>query len=185
MSDPVDHSKMDHADPGHTLMESSPGAADAPFDLQFIDSMVAHHQGAIEMAKLADTHAGRPELKKYASAIVAAQDREVTQMKRWREEWHKGAKPAINMDFPGMHHGMQGMDLSRLGALKGNGFDLEFLRQMILHHEGAVTMSRTLKEKAATTAGPKPELIALANAIVIAQEAEISQMKDWLAAWSK
>jgi uncharacterized protein (DUF305 family) len=35
----------------HAAMVSSPGAAEAPYDLQFIDTMIAHHQGAIDMAK--------------------------------------------------------------------------------------------------------------------------------------
>ncbi|HKX83547.1 MAG TPA: hypothetical protein VJL58_04940, partial [Pyrinomonadaceae bacterium] len=38
----VDHSKMDHSKMGHS-MTSSPNAATAPYDLQFIDTMIAHH----------------------------------------------------------------------------------------------------------------------------------------------
>jgi hypothetical protein len=34
-------------------------------------------------------------------------------------------KPAINMDLPGMSHGMGGMDLHKLGSLNGTEFDKE------------------------------------------------------------
>src|SRR5690348_17131972 len=39
---------------GHdmTNMNSDPGAADAPFDLQFLDSMIHHHNGAVMMAEM-------------------------------------------------------------------------------------------------------------------------------------
>jgi Uncharacterized protein conserved in bacteria len=47
----VDHSKMDHGSMDHSKMGSSPGAASAPVELQFIDTMIAHHRGAVEMAR--------------------------------------------------------------------------------------------------------------------------------------
>ena len=100
----MDHSKMDHSTMDHSQMQSSPGAADAPYDLQFIDTMIAHHEGAVEMAKLAETNGTNEQFKKLAKAMVEAQEREITQMKRWRSDWFKDAKP-INMDFPGMREG--------------------------------------------------------------------------------
>lgn len=182
----ADNAKTDHSKMGHSMIESSPGAADAPIDLQFIDTMIAHHQGAIEMSKLAETQGDRPELKKYAIGIAAEQDREVTQMKRWRDDWHKGAKPAINIDFPGMREGMRGMDMVKLSSLNGKALNVEFLRQMISHHEGALTMSRSLKEKAGARSGSvRTELLTLADAIIATQEAEIKQMNEWLVTWSR
>ena len=172
----------DHAGMDHSTMVSSPGAADAPKELQFIDTMIVHHQGALEMAKLAEVRASRDELKKFGAAIIADQDREITQMKRWRGEWFKDAKPAINMDFPGMKEGMGQMDMKRLGELSGPEFDREFIRQMIVHHSGAVVMSRALLDNAAEIK-LRPELKKLAEAIVTAQNGEIDQMNRWLAEW--
>ena len=80
-------SHTDHAGMDHSTMASSPGAADAPLELQFIDTMIVHHQGALDMAKLAEVRASRDELRKFGAAIIADQDREITQMKRWRSEW--------------------------------------------------------------------------------------------------
>ena len=48
-----------------------------PFDQRFITAMIAHHQGAIAMAKEAQTRAEHPEIKQLASAIIQAQETEV------------------------------------------------------------------------------------------------------------
>ena len=68
----IDHSKMDHSSMGHS-MTSSPNAASAEYDLQFIDTMIAHHQAAIDMAKLIDRRTERPELKTLGGNVVVSQ----------------------------------------------------------------------------------------------------------------
>ena len=176
----VDHSEMDHGSMDHSKMESSPGAKDAPQELQFIDSMIAHHKGAIEMAKLANGRTENEVLKKFAEGIVNAQDREVTEMMRWRARWFDGKSAAINMEFPGMQEGMGGMDMAKLKILQGTEFDLEFIRQMIPHHDGAIKMAEGLK------AGKRySDLTNLAATIKKDQSGEIEQMKKWQTEWSQ
>ncbi|MGQ0543354.1 MAG: DUF305 domain-containing protein [Blastocatellia bacterium] len=174
----ADHSRMDHSKMDHAKMESSPGAAEAPLELQFIDTMIVHHQGAVDMAKLAVTRAENPQLKKFAQGIVSAQEREIAEMTRWRAKWF-GEKPtAINMDFPGMLEGMSNMDVKKLEKLSGKPFDLEFIQQMIPHHEGAVTMAKQIKDTDSYA-----ELKKLAEAVIKDQSGEIEQMKKWQAEW--
>jgi len=65
-----------------------------PFDRAFIDEMIPHHQGAILMAR-AELQKGKdPELKKIATAIIAAQTTEIEQMNSWRKQWYGTESPA-------------------------------------------------------------------------------------------
>ncbi|HKP69834.1 MAG TPA: DUF305 domain-containing protein [Pyrinomonadaceae bacterium] len=173
--DAHDKSSMDHSS-----MASSPGASSAPLELQFIDTMIVHHEGAIDMAELAESYAGHPELKQLAADIVREQMREIDTMEKFRDRWFGDKDPAINMEFPGMSEGMHGMDLHKLGSLRGNEFDLEFIRQMIPHHEGALVMAKQIKDNDSYA-----ELKRLADDIIRAQEAEIATMRGWLTAWER
>ena len=65
-------------------------AAASPFDKAFIDAMLPHHQSAIQMATEAKTKATHAEIKQLATEIVAAQQREIDQMKAWRAQWYPG-----------------------------------------------------------------------------------------------
>jgi uncharacterized protein (DUF305 family) len=59
------------------------------FDKAFIDEMVIHHQGAIDIAELALTNAKHQEIKGLANEIIKAQTSEINQMKQWRASWFK------------------------------------------------------------------------------------------------
>ena len=161
-------------------MESSEGAASAPIELQFLDTMIVHHEGAVEMAKLAESRAERPELKQLALAIIRDQEREIGMMREWRKKWFGEKEQAVNMEFPGMSAGMRGMDTKKLESLRGKEFDLEFARQMIPHHEGAIEMAKHIGGNDSYA-----ELKKLAEEIITAQEAEIKQMRKWLTATDK
>lgn len=57
------------------------------FDKAFIDEMVVHHQGAVEMAKLVLATSKRPELIKLANDIITAQTKEINMMNGWSKAW--------------------------------------------------------------------------------------------------
>ncbi len=158
-------------------MTSSPNAASAPYDLQFNDTMSAHHRSAIEMAKLAEAKAQHAELKAFAKKIVDDQEKEIAQMKSWRDGWFAGKSQALNLELPGMHS-MKGMDLGGLNAATGAAFDLMFLNMMTQHHQCAVTMSKDTLIKA-----EHADVKQLARRISDAQQQEIAQMNHWRKAW--
>ncbi len=57
------------------------------YDKAFIEMMIAHHQGAIDMAKLSATRAKHDEVKKLSQEVITAQEKEINDMKRWQELW--------------------------------------------------------------------------------------------------
>lgn len=71
------------------------------FDKAFLDMMIVHHQGAIDMADLAATRANHEEVKTLSKAIIIAQNKEIADMQQWQMDW--GYK-STNDIMPGMHH---------------------------------------------------------------------------------
>jgi uncharacterized protein (DUF305 family) len=71
------------------------GLEDAePFDRAFIDAMIAHHQGAIRMARVELEQGSDSQLHALCNAIIEAQSREIEQMNTWREHWYGAPSPA-------------------------------------------------------------------------------------------
>jgi uncharacterized protein (DUF305 family) len=166
------------------MMTSDPDAASQPYDLQFIDSMSQHHQGAIQMAQMVLRGSENDELKGFAQKIIDEQQKEIAQLKKWRDEWYPGKPRAINMEMPGMMSSMKEMmqsgGMEKMSSAKGKELDLAFLEMMTPHHKGAVDMSRDALNKS-----ERAELKSFANKIIKDQEAEMKQMQQWKGEWTK
>jgi len=70
-------------------MSKDIGAADAEFDLRFMNAMIAHHESALTMAQDALSKSQRPDVKQLAQDIITSQQAEIDQMKQWRQAWYK------------------------------------------------------------------------------------------------
>lgn len=57
------------------------------FDKTFIETMIPHHQGAIDMANLALKQAEHKEIKDLATGIIKAQQEEIDMMHEWEKAW--------------------------------------------------------------------------------------------------
>ncbi|MBW4650348.1 MAG: DUF305 domain-containing protein [Kastovskya adunca ATA6-11-RM4] len=175
----MDHGNMDHS------MAMDLGPADANYDLRFVDAMIPHHQGAIEMAKEAQQKSQRPEIKQLAEAIIKEQEREIGQLRQWRQAWYPQAGDRPMAYHPQMGHMMEmspeqteSMKMSQdLGAADGE-FDLRLIDAMTPHHEGAVVMAEDALSKS-----QRPEIKELARNIIASQQREIEQMKQWRQSW--
>jgi uncharacterized protein (DUF305 family) len=78
------------SDMGHMMDEMNAGLVGKTgddFDKAFIDEMIVHHQGAIDMAEMVLAVSKRPELIKLANDIITAQTAEIEMMSMWRTEW--------------------------------------------------------------------------------------------------
>ena len=157
-------------------------------DRHFIEMMIPHHQGAVEMADLALQKAKKPEIQKLAAAIKIDQTKEIEQMKAWYKQWYGTEVPAISMNGMGMHHSrgqgamhsrMMDMNMNLESLKNASDFDKEFIRQMIPHHQMAVMMSQMAFNRATHS-----QIRDLAQAIIKSQTAEIQQMQQWYQAWS-
>ena len=84
----------------------------------------------------------------------------------------KGDQGAASKAFAKANAAMHGaMDIEFTGNV-----DVDFAKGMIPHHQGAVAMAKIELET-----GTDPELRALAEAIIKAQDTEIAFMNAWLA----
>lgn len=180
---------------GQMPMNGTPAAGmmtTMEFDLAFIDMMIAHHDGAIAMAKVALERGEHAEIRALAEEIVASQGKEIDQLRAWRAEWYPDApvmSPSDMMRMPGMSEMMGGMDMMPMmstgpapeaNALRSatEPFDLAFLDAMIPHHESAIMMAEAALQHAVRT-----EVKELARGIVDAQRSGIEDMQRWHAAW--
>ncbi len=57
------------------------------YDKAFVADMIEHHQAAVDMAKLSAKNAKHQEVKQLSQNIIAAQEKEISQMKQWQKQW--------------------------------------------------------------------------------------------------
>lgn len=57
------------------------------FDKAFISNMIAHHEGAVDMAEQSSKNAKHDEIKQLSKEIISAQEKEISQMRQWQLDW--------------------------------------------------------------------------------------------------
>jgi uncharacterized protein (DUF305 family) len=174
----MDHSQMDHGSMGmgsggmarEMVMENGKYS-----DRAFIDAMVPHHQGAVEMAEVALENAEHQEIKQLSRNIVSTQQAEIEELKAIKEKEFGSSEVPMEMSQEEMQ--MMGMTHPAELANK-NPFDKAFIDAMIPHHQSAIEMAQVAHEKS-----HNPQIKELAEHIVSAQEAEIEHMTHWRQQW--
>ena len=140
-------------------------------DIMFAQMMIPHHEQAIEMSTLAESRAENPEVKALAAKIKAAQAPEIEVMKGWL------TKAGASLDMGHAAH-MDGMlseeQMQALRNASGAEFDRMFLEGMILHHEGAIEMTKMV------TGSKNAAAHELGHSIDDSQTDEIAYMKELL-----
>ena len=147
----------------------------APTDLAFAAQMAEHHEGAIDMAQLAERRARHPEVRALAEDIATSQRSEIGVLEQASTRLQQEGTEAADL---GLSAHMSGMDHDAAALEGAKPFDRAFIDAMIPHHQGAIRMARIELEK-----GADGELKALAEDIVESQSREIEQMNEWRREW--
>lgn len=152
-------------------------------DVHFISGMIGHHAQAIIMAGWAPTHGASASIRTLCERIINAQTDEIALMQRWLRDRHEPPVEAKAVPMKMMMNGvetemlMPGMlsddQMKQLDAARDAEFDRLFLRFMIQHHRGAVTM---VSELFAAGAGQDEGVFKMANDIQADQTTEINRM---------
>lgn len=66
----------------HRLMAAASGET---VDQAYIAKMIAHHQGAVDMAEVALRDSRDPEVRRMARTVIDTQTREIAEMQAWRQ----------------------------------------------------------------------------------------------------
>lgn len=150
---------------------------DKPFDLQFIDQMTMHHQGALMSTRAMIADSERPELRELAAAIETSQTAQIEQMQAFRTEWYGDAESTTGgMDMSQMDDMMGGDGMSGMDGMMGGQGEEMYLQMMIVHHQLGVDMAEE-----AISRSERPEIRQLAQEIADEQSAQIAQMQSYLA----
>ncbi|GAA2505609.1 DUF305 domain-containing protein [Streptomyces gobitricini] len=141
-------------------------------DFAYAQMMIVHHGQALEMTALAAEQASSTQVKQVAARIAAAQRPEIGAMRGWLRN-HGGPRPHTGHDhgtMPGMATEAQ---MAQLRGARGGAFDELFLRLMITHHQGAVTMAGEVLSQ-----GNNIQVEEMANDVIAQQTAEIDRMRS-------
>ncbi|MFJ3823409.1 DUF305 domain-containing protein [Streptomyces nodosus] len=158
------------------LPDDSPDAA----DFEYVQMMITHHGQALVMTELAAHQAKSGGVKRIASRIAAGQGPEIDAMKGWLKNHGGTADPSGGAGSDHHHHdhaAMPGMateaQLGQLRAARGAAFDELFLKLMITHHEGAITMATSVLSN-----GNNVQVEEMATEVIAQQTSEISRMHE-------
>jgi uncharacterized protein (DUF305 family) len=163
----------DKTEPRLRQLTSASVAAPSTADVHYAHMMITHHEQAVRMSRALTVKAGVPErIRLIADFIAHDQQREINETNAWLGAWKEQPRGA-----PGPGHGMlteaQLDDLDRAGTREAAAL---FLRLMIEHHQGAITMSRSLLDGT----GRNAYIHSLAKHVINEQSAEIDAMRKLL-----
>lgn len=157
----------------------APFAYDIRDDLQYMDTMVPHHQLAIDMAKIALKRASHGEINGLSMDIIIQQQDEIRRMLLWRSTFYPDAPTPLPGNAALPPH-MPGMDVDLKALEASRDFDRDFINAMLPHHETAIEMSQ-----AAMPNLKHLEVRDFAHDVITVQQLEIDRMLLWRQEWFK
>lgn len=146
-------------------------------DVRFMSGMIPHHAQAVLIAGWAESHGAGPAIRALSARVVVGQNDEIALMRQWLKDRGEAVPD------PAAHHHMPGMlsadQLGQLDRARATDFDRLWLRFMIQHHQGAITMVEELF--GSQGAAQDETVFKLASDIHVDQITEIDFMSKMLA----
>ncbi|MCC8190736.1 MAG: DUF305 domain-containing protein [Planctomycetes bacterium] len=136
-------------------------------DAAFLYGMIAHHQGALDMARAVRGKSRDDQVEQWAEDILEKQAEEIARMRRLAEELalpDRGAGDAMGREMAAM-----------VSAPVSSDPDVNFVRQMVPHHAAAIRMALP-----ALVGSDDPRIRGLAAEIIEDQAEEIEEFRRWL-----
>lgn len=152
-------------------------------DVAFMQGMIMHHSQAVLISQWAPTHGASQQILRLSARIINAQQDEIALMRNWLTDRNRTVEGehAAHAGHEGMG-AMPGMlspaQLTELDAARGEAFDMLFLKFMILHHRGAVTMVTDLL--ASKGSSQDETVFRFASDVQVDQTTEIRRMLQML-----
>ncbi|MCN9243542.1 DUF305 domain-containing protein [Streptomyces sp. RY43-2] len=152
-------------------------------DADFVAMMIPHHQQALILSRMAPSRSGDSDLRALADRIDVEQGLEIYMMQSW-QEWNGLEKTDPQQAYEEMLQDpmmveKMGMatpeELDQLSAATGNAFDVQYLRLMIKHHNGAIDMLTEV-----LTNGTDETIQTWATDMLATQYAQVQMMQQML-----
>ena len=147
-------------------------------DTAFAKSMLGHHHGAVDMAKIELKYGTDETMRKLAKDIIDSQQLEIDIINKWLASHPDAPKPKPNTQVMQQAYtaGMQAMHDDMMTGIANPVPDMAFARGMLPHHRGAVDMAMVQLQY-----GTDKEMRKLAQDIIDAQQPEIIWLQEWIA----
>lgn len=143
------------------------------FDADYANAMIAHHQGAIDMAQVELSQGRDEKVKTIARNIVNKQTPEQQELRTFLQKYKasgmKHGEGALQQSLDSMAGKMMKMTMN-------NSTDQDFVTMMVAHHEHGIAMDKLQVEH-----GMDDALKAMAKKSIASQQKEIKELKALLA----
>jgi uncharacterized protein (DUF305 family) len=147
-------------------------------DVMFLQMMIPHHEQGMEMVRLAEQKATRPEVKDLVAAIGLTQADEVKNMSGWLTSWGRPTTPDSDPGAHVQHGGLPATNpevIAELSKSAGPDFETKFLNLFTGHQGAAVEMAQLEVGQ-----GTNQEVKDLADRVVKSRTGQIQQMLSLL-----
>jgi uncharacterized protein (DUF305 family) len=169
----------------HSSHSHDVGPAGSTYDLRWLDAMVQHHTGALQMSEFV-FDIGVPGVGSLGKDIWGDQAQEIKAMGQWRKAWYPEAPVYPVALRPGgdsnSMSSLERMSSTQIQAMQMTGSTPTrdnrvtwFLEGMIAHHGAALVMAHDALKKSSN-----PTIQRLARQIIVAQRREILELRSML-----